>query len=286
MSMSPYSKMGLYYASEDSTFADFLVSFADLEDPPHVISISYGQDEAGVSDSMVEAFEIEAMKLALQGITVIVSSGDDGAAGTVARHRWLWYFPSCARVEKYGLQVSWPASSAWVTAVGATMGVETDRMPEIVCQVNASKPWGATEPVITSGGGFSNVVPTPEWQVEANPRRGRGVPDVSVNGHAFAIVVGGKWIAVDGTSASAPAFAGMVSLLNARRKARGLTTLGFLNPLLYANPDAFNDITIGDNRCSSKGTSCCGGYDATEGWDPVTGLGTPDFTKLEEAVSR
>jgi len=99
------------------------------------------------------------------------------------------------------------------------------------------------------------------------------------------MVVGGKWVPVDGTSASAPTFAGMVSPLNGRRKANGLTTLGFLNPLLYANPAAFNDITIGDNKCASKGTLCCGGYDATEGWDPVTGLGTPDFRKLEVAVS-
>merc|ERR1712196_267943 len=114
---------------------------------------------------------------------------------------------------------------------------------------------------------------------------GRGIPDVSLDGHAYAIVVGGLWGSVDGTSASAPSFAGMVSLMNARRKAAGLTTLGFLNPLLYANEDAFNDITIGDNRCASVGWLCCGGYDATVGWDPVTGLGTPDFRKLEQAIA-
>lgn len=77
----------------------------------------------------------------------------------------------------------------------------------------------------------------------------------------------------------------MVSLLNARRKAAGLATLGFLNPLLYANEDAFNDITVGDNKCASRGAACCGGYDATVGWDPVTGLGTPDFRKLEQAIA-
>merc|ERR1712232_230055 len=192
--------------------------------------------------------------------------------------------PSCALVEEYGLQTNWPASSAWVTSVGATLGVATNRTPEVTCQVNASKPWGATPPLITSGGGFSSIVPTPDWQTSANSRKGRGVPDVSLNGHAYAIVVGGRWMSVDGTSASAPSFAGMVSTLNARRMAAGLTTLGFLNPLLYANPDVFNDITIGDNRCASRGWLCCGGYEATEGWDPVTGLGTPDFRKLEQAA--
>jgi len=181
--------------------------------------------------------------------------------------------------------VNWPASSAWVTAVGATMGVATNRTPEVTCQTNASKPWGATPPLITSGGGYSLAVPTPAWQASVNSRRGRGVPDVSLNGHAYAIVVGGRWLTVDGTSASAPSFAGIVSLLNSRRKAAGLTTLGFLNPMLYANEDAFNDITIGDNKCASKGWLCCGGYDSTKGWDPVTGLGTPDFRKLEQAIS-
>eukprot|EP00929_Paragymnodinium_shiwhaense_P011001 TRINITY_DN11619_c0_g1_i1.p1 TRINITY_DN11619_c0_g1~~TRINITY_DN11619_c0_g1_i1.p1 ORF type:complete len:634 (-),score=111.15 TRINITY_DN11619_c0_g1_i1:603-2447(-) len=285
MAMSPYSSMGLYSVPSDSTFGDFLFNIANLDEPPHVISISYGEDENTVTMHMALAFEVEAMKLALQGITLVVASGDDGASGTAARHKSWWFFPSCERVRENGLQVNWPASSAWVTSVGATLGVATDRSPEVVCQVNASTPWGATPPVITSGGGYSGIIATPEWQINANSQNGRGVPDVAVNGHAFAIVVGGRWLSVDGTSASAPSFAGMISLLNARRKAAGYTTLGFLNPLLYANPDAFNDITVGDNRCASKGTLCCGGYDARVGWDPVTGLGTPDFSQLEQAVS-
>lgn len=82
---------------------------------------------------------------------------------------------------------------------------------------------------------------------------------------------------VGGTSASAPIFAGIVTLLNEARIAAGKGPLGFLNPTLYANPDAFNDITIGSNP--GCGT---GGFNATPGWDPVTGLGTPNFPKLKE----
>merc|ERR1712217_658949 len=51
------------------------------------------------------------------------------------------------------------------------------------------------------------------------------------------------------------------------------TSVGFLNPALYKHPEAFLDITRGDNRCARRGRPCCGGYDAGDGWDPVTGLG-------------
>ena len=82
-----------------------------------------------------------------------------------------------------------------------------------------------------------------------------------------------------GTSTSAPVFAGMVSLVNAARAAMGKSTLGWINPALYAFSSQFvNDITVGDNKCQLSVTGspfCCAqGYNATVGWDPVTGLGS------------
>ncbi|CUG52153.1 alkaline serine protease, putative [Bodo saltans] len=84
---------------------------------------------------------------------------------------------------------------------------------------------------------------------------------------------------VSGTSCSAPAFSGFVTLLNNIRLAKG-KTLGFLNPLLYSHPEAFEDITEGDNDVNGDGY----GWQCTPGWDPVTGLGTPNMGRLMEIV--
>ena len=80
---------------------------------------------------------------------------------------------------------------------------------------------------------------------------------------------------VGGTSMSAPIFASIINLINEQRLTAGKSTVGFLNPTLYSNPQAFTDITRGSNPG-------CGvnGFDAVEGWDPVTGLGTPKFDEL------
>lgn len=111
------------------------------------------------------------------------------------------------------------------------------------------------------------------------------------------VIYAGKKAGSGGTSAAAPTFAGIVGLLNDARLRAGKPTLGFLNPFLYSRGyKALNDITGG----SFYG---CGGIDpqsdeevagaliipgahwnATEGWDPVTGLGTPDFQKLKDLV--
>jgi tripeptidyl-peptidase-1 len=96
-------------------------------------------------------------------------------------------------------------------------------------------------------------------------------------------------------SASSPTFAGIVSLLNNARLAAGKRPLGFLNPWLYSHgKDGLNDITLG------RSSGCTGidmysglatpfipgaGWNATKDWDPVSGLGTPDFRKLLELIA-
>merc|ERR1719262_1039679 len=79
------------------------------------------------------------------------------------------------------------------------------------------------------------------------PPGGRATPDVSVLGEGYQVVVNGVVSAVGGTSASAPAFAAMISLINEARLAAGLPAMGHLNSWLYQNPDMFTDITIGSN---------------------------------------
>lgn len=121
-----------------------------------------------------------------------------------------------------------------------------------------------------------------------NPQ-GRGFPDVAAQGANFVVISQGRAIKVGGTSASAPAFAAIVSLLNNARLSKGLPPLGFLNPWLYINEDALTDIVDGGSKGCTGRDIYSGlpaprvpgaGWNATEGWDPVTGLGTPLFDKL------
>merc|ERR1711974_124792 len=115
-------------------------------------------------------------------------------------------------------------------------------------------------------------------------------PDVSAMGNNFLIYMSG-WSPVGGTSASTPTFAGVAAYLNDLSYKKTGKPLGFLNPLLYQMhaeaPDAFTDVTKGDNICTEDGCSPgCKGYYAAKGWDPVTGLGTPVAEKMIAYVSK
>ncbi|KAI0349002.1 subtilisin-like protein, partial [Trametes cingulata] len=139
-----------------------------------------------------------------------------------------------------------------------------------------------------SGGGFSNVFPRAQFQQEAVSgylkkfppgyapnifnASGRAFPDVSANGCALRLTSGSE-----GTSASAPTFASILSAVNDARLALGKKPVGWINPAIYSSTfnGAFNDITNGSNpNCGTQG------FLAKPGWDPVTGLGTPNFPKL------
>ncbi|KAG9078664.1 hypothetical protein FS749_009280 [Ceratobasidium sp. UAMH 11750] len=93
---------------------------------------------------------------------------------------------------------------------------------------------------------------------------GRGVPDVSAQGKNYQIILKGLSTPVSGTSASCPTFAGIITLLNDYRLSQGKSSLGFLNPWLYANSGMLNDIIRGNNP--GCGTS---GFSAVDGWVSV-----------------
>eukprot|EP01042_Synura_sphagnicola_P002843 gene2843-biopygen3066 len=264
--------------SATDAFVTWIVSVTSSATPSDVYSISYGIQESDlVGYSNVDSFNTEAMKLGAMGVTVLVSSGDDGAPGDKARGN-----PTACAYDP-----SFPASSPYVTAVGATRGAENGG-PEVVCDANLGG-------VITSGGGFSLITPAFSQQqraingyfkqvstqpVSGYSTTGRGLPDVSLAGYLYKTVVNGATAYLCGTSASTPAFAGMVSLVNAARKAAGRPTLGWLNPTLYASNGSFaNDVVSGNNKCTENG--CCSqGFYASPGWDPATGFGSVDFTKF------
>lgn len=109
---------------------------------------------------------------------------------------------------------------------------------------------------------------------------GRGYPDVSLASANYIVALGGSFYPVSGTSASAPTFAGMVSLVNAHRVQSGKGPIGYLNAAIWSTAHLWaNDITSGDNNCVAGDCSICcpQGFKATKGWDPVTGFGTVNF---------
>ena len=123
----------------------------------------------------------------------------------------------------------------------------------------------------------------------------RANPDFGALGaEEFQVIVNGRVEVVGGTSASAPSFGAVVTMLNDIRLSQGQPTLGFLNTLFYqlaeSNPgQAFFDVTDGNNKngCTSGncGANYIDGYMCAPGWDPVTGYGTPNYAVLSQLVA-
>jgi tripeptidyl-peptidase-1 len=179
---------------------------------------------------------------------------------------------------------------------------------EVVATTSGIFPNVTGASAITSGGGFSNASAAPAYQRAAVAAylanrsgavpdtalfnsTGRAYPDISAVAAGYYMHMNGRdKFQVDGTSASTPVIAGLVARINAHRAARGRPAVGFLNPLLYRvfaeAPRAFNDITQGNNRCTEWGCSCQYGFGAAKGWDAATGLGSPNFGRLLEAIDK
>ena len=95
------------------------------------------------------------------------------------------------------------------------------------------------------------------------------------------MIIAGNEFLLSGTSASTPVVAGFISNINAARLTQGKGSVGWINPALYAAANAFvNDITSGNNKCDYNQRCCPQGFDAVPGWDPTTGLGSLDYTKM------
>lgn len=276
MAAAPGVPQTVWY-TPDSTliFESWIEAVANDANPPLVHSISYAGIETMMSPSVTDSFNTEAMKLGVQGVTIFAASGDDGVSNFLSRQGY-----PCA------YRPSFPATSPYVTAVGATQGGVTGG-DEVACS-------SSTGAQITTGGGFSTLFAAPAWQQKAisnyfstaqSPEpgyneKGRGYPDVAMVGTDYQVVIGGSLYKVSGTSASTPVVAAMASLVNARRLSKGLPALGFINPQLYAAASNFTDITSGENNCDASGSCCSVGFYAAAGWDPLTVLGSVEFTKF------
>ncbi|KAJ7098776.1 tripeptidyl peptidase A [Mycena belliarum] len=258
-------------------YTDWLDFMLSHPSPPLAISTSYGDDEQTVPESFARRACAGFAQLGARGVSLMVSSGDGGVGDGNPDPATQQCITNDGR-NRTRFIPGFPASCPFVTAVGGTVF-----FPE--------------QAIDFSGGGFSNFFDRPRYQDDAVEdfleklpkgtyrglfnRKGRAIPDVAAQSNFFRVFVGGRAFHIGGTSASSPAFTGFVALLNDGRLSKGLPPLGFLNPLLYSKAKSgFNDITVGNNPgCGTPG------FNATKGWDAVTGLGTPDFGKLLELVT-
>ena len=305
--------INLWYWQSPLWLYSMAVDFNNAEDVPDVLSMSWGWNENAQCDIIqcvnitshdyIRRVNYEYMKILLRGTTIVASSGDAGAPGRTSED---------CNVNR-PVNAVFPGSSEFVISVGATF-VETEytNLTTVtpLC-ANHSCVEGSVEHVVnfanvswTSGGGFSNFTQkTPYWQeneVDAYLKKtpslpnattfnsnGRAYPDISLVGHSCPTYNQGILEGLDGTSCSSPLMGGVVAVINQYQLSKGRNVVGYLNPLLYHIAEnckgCFNDISGGNNWCTEGG--CCDnptqfGYPGIVGFDPVTGLGTPNIGNI------
>jgi subtilase family serine protease len=225
------------------------------------------------------------------GVTVLGSSGDDGATDAELNGTDLYTKPV----------TSWPASDPLVTGVGGT------ELEQSGSGAWSSVAWNDTYDValqqaftgtngpnpFASGGGKSIFFARPWYQNGAAKVTGptRGVPDISMSGACNGAVdtyqsftgEPAGWYLTCGTSEASPLFAGIVALTVqvAHHK------LGLINPALYTlskyHAPGLVDVTSGNNTVgfTQDGTAyTVKGFSAKKGYDLVTGVGTVNAAKF------
>lgn len=245
---------------------------------------------------------------AAQGISVFVAAGDSGAATCDD--------PS-SLAAKFGISVDGEASTPYNVAVGGSEfnengsnslywnATNNNQNRSSVKSYIPEAAWNESGPqgLWTGGGGVSTVHSTPSWQTGSGVptvdpgtagQHHRYVPDVALNAAGHDGYFGqqdGSAIIYSGTSASAPAFAGIMAMVNqATNQANGNP-----NPRIYAlaaqSPNIFHDITSGSNSvpCLAGTLNCSGGtitgYSAGPGYDMVTGWGSVDAYLFVQAFA-
>jgi subtilase family serine protease len=284
-----------------------------------VISQSFGSAE----EAFGSAKSIEQLRHAFKsakdaGITVVASSGDTGTFETRKSP------VKTGGAPLPNPSVGWPSSDPLVLGVGGTSlctepenttsRVVDSVSPPAQCQGdfagNAEVVWSRPSAGVATGGGFSRVFARPDYQdpLPAGstpiPASSRGVPDVALQANSrtgaliyLSLPPDGEsgllcgddpcstgWYDIGGTSLSAPQWAGMIAI-GAQIAGHGLGQVqdalyGLANdPAAYASD--FFDITVGDNHVDGD----AGFYSASPGWDPTTGLGTPNAANLLPALA-
>jgi kumamolisin len=239
--------------------------------PGAIISASLGICELGSNSADIQAISSAAQQAESTGSTMFASSGDTGGADCGS-------FGADSLTNAKG--VMFPAVAPNVTGVGGTTLSVTSTGSYV-----GETTWSSPMMSQGSGGGVSTIVSRPSWQ--AGPGVGgqgvpdmREVPDVSADADPVTgidMISNGQWQSGGGTSLAAPILAGLTVLLDGYLKQNGQQPLGFANPIFYRlaadaslSPAPFHQVTVGGNVF----------YQAGPGYNPVTGVGTPNTGAL------
>ncbi len=262
-SLAPGAKIVVYFAKNETVniLKAFKQAIHDNKNKPSVISMSWGTLEENFSRHEAMALNNVLKEAAELNITLICSSGDLGSSG---------------KLDQKGENVQLPASSPYVLAVGGTQcHIEEDTiLHEEVWKQDQELAGNLVH--FSSGGGFSEIFRMPDYQRSVLPqvftsKKKRGIPDVSANASTepgIILNVGNSSEISLGTSASTPLWAALILRINQKLSELNLPSVGFLHPIIYQDEfrPLFNQVLGGNN----------GAYQAIGGWDPCTGLGTPD----------
>jgi kumamolisin len=261
-SIAPGANQKVFFGP--NTTQGFLDAISQAVHDPNVtlISISWGQAESEWAQQALTTYDQMFQDAAALGKTVFVAAGDNGSSDGVTDGQ---------------NHVDFPASSSFVLACGGTTLQASNGQitSETVWNEQASGN-GAT------GGGVSNYFALPSYQQTSNvppattSTGGRGVPDVAADADpetGYNVLIDGQNTVIGGTSAVAPLYAGLFALINQTLVAEAKERAGLVQPVLYANGQAFQDVTQGNN----------GAFAAGPGWDATTGLGSPNGQQILSA---
>ena len=288
-------KATIYYVYGASAIAAMAVAI-DLDVAP-IVTVSYGACEI---DAAPAGYEPLAQQANAQGITLLASSGDAGAAGCdeqdveplATRGRAVDFPAVMPEVTGIGgSQFVEGTGTYWASGNSSTLGSALSYIPETAWNQSSSSG------LLASGGGASRLYSKPGWQIGAGVPNdsARDVPDLTFSAashDAYLVNYGGGTAFVFGTSCGTPSMAGIVALLNQYQINKGNQTvpgLGNINPQLYrlaqSAPSAFHDIVSGNTTvpCAQGSPDCTTGsmgYPAGPGYDQATGLGSIDANTL------
>jgi kumamolisin len=277
----PNAQIDVYFAKFDQKGWVDLINRV-IRDRPVALSVSWGlaEDDGEWSKAAVKAINERLQIAASLGITVCVAAGNDGSGNQISGRR---------------AHVDFPSASPFVLGVGGTMMKrKSGKIDERAWRVS---PGRRTDTGLTgaTGGGVSAYFQRPAWQnvkirsVNYRSIDGRVVPDVAALAGLpfYELIFLGGYLPYGGTSASAPLWAALIARINA--KLPPAKRQRFLTPLLYQNgrrgkpigQRGCRDITKGNNTSNPSPGK---GYRAKNGFDAVSGWGTPIGTALLSAL--
>ncbi len=257
--------------------------------------IVYEAGPSGNFDDILNRMVSDNLARQISSSWSIPGQGDNTAADTYFQEmatQGQSFFQASGDSDAYTHAIPFPCDNPYITEVGGTTltdtGIGGSWSSETVWN------WGDDNGTYYgSGGGISPTYSIPSWQkgISMTASKGsttkRNVPDVALTANNVDVEEGGAAYNVGGTSCAAPLWAAFTALVNQQASAAGKSTVGFINPAIYAigagssYSTDFHDITTGNNFSNSSPSK----FSAVTGYDLCTGLGTPAGAPLINALA-